>query len=302
MLSCCGEGEGRPIKSLVEMEMQMQMQMEMAAPRCTSPGCNHGTVIEEISRAHELTSQLRAFLLPLLPSSSLSELAVDHLTEMIECYNSALSMLRAAGGCRSTPSDASGYCADDQKRKRLEGSEWPVVPKKRRNENCRPIVTSVLYDGYQWRKYGQKVIHGATHPKSYFRCTYSKDQGCPATKTVQRDESDADPPKYIVVYRMAHTCRTNMDANLPYALESSATDTTSVVVRHQHFCPPSAATPNPSQSSYLSDGDQELMHLVFPQEVPGTGLDTEGETLSLPWTWESLELDAYLKTMMDSMY
>nr|XP_009384763.2 PREDICTED: probable WRKY transcription factor 70 [Musa acuminata subsp. malaccensis] len=282
--------------------MEMEMQMQMVAPRYTSPGCNHATVIEEINRAHELTSQLQAFLLPLLPSSSWSVLAIDHLTEMIKCYNSALSKLRAAGGCRSTLLDASGHCADDQKRKRFEGKDWPVVPKKRRNENCRPIVTSVLYDGYQWRKYGQKGIHGATHPKSYFRCTYSKDQGCPATKTVQRDESDADPPKYRVVYRMAHTCKNNMDANFSYAMESSSNDTTSVVIQHQHFCPPSAATPNPSQSSCLSNGDQELMHLFSPEEVPGTGLDMKGEILSLPWSWESLELDAYLKTMMDSMY
>ncbi|KAJ8511398.1 hypothetical protein OPV22_001832 [Ensete ventricosum] len=282
--------------------MEMEMEMEMVAPRYTSPRCNHGTVIEEINRAHELTSQLQAFLLPLLPSSGWSELATYHLTEMNKCYNSALSKLRAAGGCQSTPLDPSGYCADDQKRKRSEGSDWPIVPKKRRNENCRPIVTSVDYDGYQWRKYGQKGIHGAAHPKSYFRCTYSKDQGCPATKTVQRDESDADPPKYRVVYSMAHTCRNNVEANFPYATESSSNDT-SVVIQHQHFAPPSAATPNPSHTSCLSyNGDQELMHLFSPEEVPGTGLDMKGEILSLPsWTWDSLELDAYWKTLMDSM-
>jgi len=47
-----------------------------------------------------------------------------------------------------------------------------------------------------------KIILFSIHPKkvlmliwltrSYYRCAYSKEQGCPATKTVQQKESDGN--------------------------------------------------------------------------------------------------------------
>jgi hypothetical protein len=60
-------------------------------------------------------------------------------------------------------------------------------------------------DGHSWRKYGQKDILGAKHPRAYYRCTHRNSQGCPATKQVQR--TDADPALFDVVYHGDHTCR-----------------------------------------------------------------------------------------------
>ncbi|KAI3866976.1 hypothetical protein MKX03_022019 [Papaver bracteatum] len=59
-------------------------------------------------------------------------------------------------------------------------------------------------DCYSWRKYGQKDIHGAKHPRSYYRCTYRNSQGCLATRQVQR--SSEDPSVYDVTYRGKHSC------------------------------------------------------------------------------------------------
>lgn len=54
--------------------------------------------VEDLNRARELTSQLQAVLLQLLPPGSrCSELARDHLREMIRCSTSALSVLQACG-------------------------------------------------------------------------------------------------------------------------------------------------------------------------------------------------------------
>ncbi|KAI5008042.1 hypothetical protein ZWY2020_009090 [Hordeum vulgare] len=60
-------------------------------------------------------------------------------------------------------------------------------------------------DGHSWRKYGQKDILGAKHPRAYYRCTHRNSQGCTATKQVQR--ADEDPVLFDVVYHGQHTCR-----------------------------------------------------------------------------------------------
>lgn len=99
------------------------------------------------------------------------------------------------------------------------------------------------YDGHQWRKYGQKPINNAKHPRyinvhphifvdsvckttanslisiqssrSYYRCTYRQEQDCKATKTVQQQDdnkSSADHPvMYSVIYYGQHTCKGNID-------------------------------------------------------------------------------------------
>ncbi|RCV30899.1 hypothetical protein SETIT_6G132800v2 [Setaria italica] len=66
-------------------------------------------------------------------------------------------------------------------------------------------------DGHSWRKYGQKDILGAKHPRAYYRCTHRNSQGCPATKQVQR--TDADPALFDVVYHGDHTCRPSSAAS-----------------------------------------------------------------------------------------
>nr|CAD1834136.1 unnamed protein product [Ananas comosus var. bracteatus] len=59
-----------------------------------------------------------------------------------------------------------------------------------------------LDDGYSWRKYGQKDILGAKHPRGYYRCTHKNTQGCAASKQVQR--TDEDPTVYDVTTMGPH--------------------------------------------------------------------------------------------------
>ena len=55
-----------------------------------------------------------------------------------------------------------------------------------------------LYDGYNWRKYGQKQVKGSENPRSYYKCTFP---GCPTKKKV---ETSLDGQITEIVYKGTH--------------------------------------------------------------------------------------------------
>ncbi|KAH7447324.1 hypothetical protein KP509_01G101400 [Ceratopteris richardii] len=57
----------------------------------------------------------------------------------------------------------------------------------------------ILDDGYRWRKYGQKVVKGNEHPRSYYKCT---NVGCKVRKHVER--SSKDSAAVITTYEGKH--------------------------------------------------------------------------------------------------
>ncbi|XP_015698062.1 disease resistance protein RGA5-like isoform X2 [Oryza brachyantha] len=73
--------------------------------------------------------------------------------------------------------------------------------KKQRREGTKVRMSSMVDDGFSWRKYGQKPIEGAMHPRNYYRCA---SQGCRAAKHVQA--TDDNPLIVDVMYHGEHTC------------------------------------------------------------------------------------------------
>ncbi|KAG8093904.1 hypothetical protein GUJ93_ZPchr0012g21986 [Zizania palustris] len=115
-----------------------------------------------------------------------------------------------AGSRSDSADESSGRTATD-----VLHQERQDVPKRRKGalprwtENFRVAdanldATPDQDDGFSWRKYGQKDILGAKFPRGYYRCTYRNAQGCPATKQVQR--SDTDLCVFDVTYQGVHTC------------------------------------------------------------------------------------------------
>ncbi|KAJ8446577.1 hypothetical protein Cgig2_019730 [Carnegiea gigantea] len=60
--------------------------------------------------------------------------------------------------------------------------------------------TLILKDGYQWRKYGQKVTRDNPCPRAYFKCSFAP--SCPVKKKVQR--SLEDQSMLVAIYEGEH--------------------------------------------------------------------------------------------------
>ncbi|KAH7682350.1 WRKY domain-containing protein [Dioscorea alata] len=105
----------------------------------------------------------------------------------------------------SPRSETSDKVFKDQERREIS-KKRKTLPKWSNQVKVNPGagIEAPLDDGHSWRKYGQKDILGARHPRGYYRCTHRNARGCLATKQVQR--SDSDPTIFDVVYRGEHTC------------------------------------------------------------------------------------------------
>eukprot|EP01018_Ginkgo_biloba_P013313 Gb_20926 [translate_table: standard] len=61
-----------------------------------------------------------------------------------------------------------------------------------------PVGDRPSYDGYNWRKYGQKQVKGSEYPRSYYKCTHPN---CPVKKKVERSH---DGQVTEIVYKGEH--------------------------------------------------------------------------------------------------
>ncbi|KAJ9556037.1 hypothetical protein OSB04_010651 [Centaurea solstitialis] len=161
-------------------------------------------LINELTQGKELAYQLKNHL-----DKTMSAEPCEFLVEKIlSSYEKALSMLNWGSAFDeisqraqlSDPQDSPHHCNKNVFKKRKTMAKWSEQVKV-----CSgTMVEGPLSDGYSWRKYGQKDILGANHPRAYYRCTHRNIQGCLATKQVQR--SDEDSSVFEVTYRGRHTC------------------------------------------------------------------------------------------------
>ncbi|KAG8500007.1 hypothetical protein CXB51_006455 [Gossypium anomalum] len=212
---------------------------------------NTKKAIEELVRGKELTKQLRDLLTKSLTDDGFVN-SEDLVLKICDTFANTLSLLTNSN-TTTTTAVADYYYNDDlndvsQKptinitsdgRKSEDSGDSIKSPpsthkdrrgsyKRRKCVDSRKKITSALVDdGYAWRKYGQKQILHASHPRSYFRCTHKTDQGCQATKQVQKLEDD--PPKYETIYYGHHTCK-NMLKSCHFMVDDSTCNNDSSIL------------------------------------------------------------------------
>ncbi|KAJ1441619.1 WRKY domain [Sesbania bispinosa] len=93
--------------------------------------------------------------------------------------------------------------------------------------------STLIEDGYAWRKYGQKRIMNTKYLRSYYRCTHKDDQNCPAIKQVQRIQED--PPLYRTTYYGHHNCKSFLNAEM--ILETNTSFDSSVFLTFNNSLP-----------------------------------------------------------------
>ncbi|PKU78080.1 WRKY DNA-binding transcription factor 70 [Dendrobium catenatum] len=242
---------------------------------------NHSsTAIDNLSQGFEGLTQLRALFLASSPAKPTDKtLAIGLLDKALRCITAALSDLQPISPTVAVEDRKND--TDHKKRKRVQS--WT-------------IMTSVPhFDGHQWRKYGQKRIHNSDFPRSYYKCTHNKDQGCQATKTIQQKEDKVpNSPIYKVSYCMHHTCKPIETQENPFVMDSSAimnstsSTTASSSYSSHELSISSFQAPSSDQPTVFPLQLEESTEQVFPMESMLLSSETRGDlaVLGLDWEWQ----------------
>ncbi|TVU09541.1 EcWRKY-45, partial [Eragrostis curvula] len=93
----------------------------------------------------------------------------------------------------SNSSDGNRKCGDAEHAETPPLSDVASCKRIKVSRVCTRIdpadTTLTVKDGYQWRKYGQKVTRDNPSPRAYFRCAYAP--SCPVKKKVQKSAEDS---------------------------------------------------------------------------------------------------------------
>ncbi|KAJ4728146.1 putative WRKY transcription factor [Melia azedarach] len=262
-------------------------------------------LINELTQGKALAKQLRNHLNP-----SSSPETREFLVQKILCsYEKALSVLNYGASLKpnlevsilespcsfrnSSPrSEASDQDSKDVYKKRKTVPRWTEQVKVCSGTG----LEGPLDDGYCWRKYGQKDIHGANFPRGYYRCTHRHAQGCLATKQVQR--SDEDPTIFEVTYRGRHTCSQNSHL----AMASTSTKNEVPIEKKNHHNQQQEHEENPKQ------GQEVMLNFGTDLKVKTEDLNNEENifpSFSFPHTsigQENVEDDLFSETMMENNF
>lgn len=107
-------------------------------------------------------------------------------------------------------------------------------------------TTLIVKDGYQWRKYGQKVTRDNPSPRAYYKCSFAPN--CPVKKKVQRSVEDSS--LLVAIYEGEHNhFHPNCQAEVPLGLNQFGMIPCSI--SSPNYTTSSSPSPRPNPSPIL---------------------------------------------------
>ncbi|KAK4488883.1 hypothetical protein RD792_004673 [Penstemon davidsonii] len=162
-----------------------------------------GALIEELNRVSAENKKLTEMLTIMCENytqlrNQLFEYKNDHSVENTQAAAAAISISNKRR--KAAAAEISSAINNNVQNNSESSSSDEDSSKKQREEHIKPKISRVLSrteasdtslivkDGYQWRKYGQKVTRDNPSPRAYFKCSFAPT--CPVKKKVQRSIED----------------------------------------------------------------------------------------------------------------